>query len=183
MNFFILLKSLLFPKTRSPQDSPVFCRLLSIQLSFSGKIFDTSKNLIMSLMIFEATFFSPGHYLGSIFLPGNSQKSSKFSWGLCPQTPVNFSRYFLYLGENIFFSNTAAKPTLPPLPKKRKRPDVPPHDAKKARHWAHNKVKVFDFAAGIMLDLSYFLEFLRNVSLMKYQKFPEGFAPDPQFFL
>ena len=47
----------------------------------------------------------------------------------------------------------------------------------------YDKVKVFDFAAGIMLDLSDFLEFLRNVSLMKYQKFPGASPLDPQFFL
>ena len=89
-----------------------------------------------------------------------------------------------------FFSNTAEicwrefagrEDTF--LPKKRKKPDVPPHDAKKARHWTHNKVKVFDFAAEIMLDLSYFLEFLRNFSLMKYQKFPGGFARGPRILL
>ena len=90
---------------------------------------------------------------------------------------------FLFFFFSCYITAQSRCETHPPsLPKKRKKPNVPPHEAKKAKHWAHNKVKVFDFAAGIMLDLSYFLEFLRNFSLMKYQKFPGGFAPGPPIF-
>ena len=86
---------------------------------------------------------------------------------------------FLFFFFVLYYRTKQLRNPPSPLPKK---PNVPPHDAIKAKHWAHNKVKVFDFAAGIMLDLTYFLECLRNFSLMKYQKFPGGFAPWPPIF-